>query len=254
MLMHMKGHNGKSPCRTCRIDGILDPRPRSTAHYTPLHRHPHTHSYDPFDLPNRTHDEFMQHAASVDDAPTDAEANRRATHFGINGMPALAMLSSLKFPASFPHDFMHLMFENIIPELISLWTTDYKGLDTGKEAYRLRDSVWSAIGEACAASGDTIPAAFGCRVPNVAKKGTKHTAESRLLFTTLIAPVLLFKRFNNDKYYKHFIKLVKLINLCLQLELRPGDVASIRSGFAKWVKDFERSVLPLKQYLRAYQT
>jgi hypothetical protein len=62
---------------------------------------------------------------------------------------------------------MHII-ENVVPSLIKLWTGRYKGLDLGIGDYHIHDSVWKAIGEACAASGATIPSSFGCRVPNIA--------------------------------------------------------------------------------------
>jgi len=36
MLMRMKGHNGLSPCRMCKIKGLRIPNSRATTHYVPL--------------------------------------------------------------------------------------------------------------------------------------------------------------------------------------------------------------------------
>src|SRR5258707_6004377 len=36
MLMHMKAHNGISPCRICEIKGVRIPSDHSTIHYDPL--------------------------------------------------------------------------------------------------------------------------------------------------------------------------------------------------------------------------
>lgn len=135
-LMRMKGHTGISPCRACRILGIRDEsNPRSTAHYTPLARQNGT-SYEALDLPLRTHDKFMRHAIAVEESVNDAEHERRSKSYGINGVPLLATLSSLSFPDSFPHDFMHIV-ENILPMLLDLWTGSFKGLDDGSEEYIL---------------------------------------------------------------------------------------------------------------------
>lgn len=165
-LLRLKGHNAISPCRACRIKAIRDVESGSKTHYTPLYR-PDGTSYDPLKLPIRTHGEFMTQAIQVATLPTDAEEELRAKRFGINGVPILTILSSTSVPASFPHDFMHII-ENIIPGLIKLWTGMYKGLDTGTGDYHIHDTVWKAIGLACAESGATIPSSFGCRVPNIA--------------------------------------------------------------------------------------
>ena len=38
MLMRMKGHNGLSPSRMCKIKGLRVPDSRATTHYVPLDR------------------------------------------------------------------------------------------------------------------------------------------------------------------------------------------------------------------------
>lgn len=66
------------------------------------------------------------------------------------------------------------------------------------------------------------------------------TAESRAVWTQHIAPVVLHGRFKEVKYYKHFLKLVHLLNLCLEFELPAEKVTEIENGFIKWVQDYER--------------
>lgn len=238
----MKGHNGFCPCRACRIIGVCDPSNPKSPYYTPLHHSfSPAPSYDALKLPLCTHDELIRQAIQIQNAPTDAEEERRSREFGINGVPILSRVSSLSFPHSFPHDFMHLMFENVIPTLINLWTGEFKQLkeDTRSESYLLSKSDWNEIGQACALSGETIPSAFGCQVPDIAKNPSHLIAESRLLFTTLLAPTLLHHKLKK-KYYDHFILLVKLINKCLSFEITRDDVNDIEHGFAQWVQEFER--------------
>ncbi|KAG8988522.1 hypothetical protein FRB90_002697, partial [Tulasnella sp. 427] len=144
-LMHMKGHNGHRPCRMCMISGIRIPPPTKVKTlYTPLWR-PNGQHYDPLNLPLRNHSLFINQAQFVAAASTDAEEKLRATATGVKGMPVLAELSSLRFPQSFPYDFMHAVWENIIKTLANLWCGDYKKLDDGKEEYSFSKSVWSAI-------------------------------------------------------------------------------------------------------------
>lgn len=250
-LMYMKGHNGKHPCRACRIGGVRNPDPApgedNKTNYTPLSRpfttgrHEPRH-HNPLELPRRTHREFIMHAQLVEAAHNDAEEDRRSRHYGINALSPLSRLSSINFPASFPHDFMHVMFENVVPMLIDLWTHSRKfaTFGTGNEDYIIDNDVWREIGAACVQSGATIPAVFGCRIPNLAQDRPQTTAESTLLFATLLAPALLRNRFNSRHYYDHFIKLVQLIDMCMALELPQHQIEEIRNGFATWVIDFER--------------
>ena len=59
-----------------------------------------------------------------------------------------------------------------------------------------------------------------------------------------IAPTVLRGRFPEDRYYKHFCALVRILNLCLQFEISENDVNEIESGIRKWVIDYEWYVLP----------
>ncbi|KAJ7674275.1 hypothetical protein B0H14DRAFT_3537463 [Mycena olivaceomarginata] len=100
------------------------------------------------------------------------------------------------------HGLMHLIPENMVKNLLTLWTGDFKGLDTGNEDYRLSESTVRAIGKACAAAGDTTLAAFGAHVPNISTQLHYFMAESYTLWTTL--------------YFKHFLELVED---CLKLTI-----------------------------------
>ncbi|KAI0750343.1 hypothetical protein BC629DRAFT_1297723 [Irpex lacteus] len=57
-----------------------------------------------------------------------------------------------------------------------------------------------------------------------------------------IGPVLLERRFTKQRYYRHFVDLIKLVQRCLQFEYSAEDVDFIRDGFISWVKQYERYV------------
>ncbi|KAJ6453297.1 hypothetical protein C8R47DRAFT_997728 [Mycena vitilis] len=136
---------------------------------------------------------------------------------------------------------MHLIAENNIKNLLALWTTDFKGLGTADEDYRLQPTVIEAIGSACVAAGDTTPAAFGARVPNIATQMHYFTAESYTLWATLLGPVVLRNRFTKAKYYTHFIELVRILNDCLLMSIDREYVdTELRERIAKWVQKFEK--------------
>jgi hypothetical protein len=247
MIMRMKGHNGLSPCRMCEITGLRVPGTSATTHYVPLDRtnYPHTHAeatrvYDAEHLPLRNHDTLLAQANEVQTAISNADA--LAKKYGIKGIPLLSYLPSLSFPSSFPYDFMHLIWENLIKNLILHWTGKFKGLDDGAESYQLPNAIWEAIGKSTAASGSTIPSAYGSRVPNIATNSSYCSAEMWSFWTLYLGPVLLRRRFQHQKYYKHFVRLVRLLNICLQFEITDDEIEEIRSGFIQWVKDYERHV------------
>ena len=64
-----------------------------------------------------------------------------AKEYGVKGVSILFNLSSLTFPTCFPYDFMHLIWENVIKNLILLWTGDFKGLDEGSGCYQIDTTV-----------------------------------------------------------------------------------------------------------------
>jgi hypothetical protein len=150
-------------------------------------------------------------------------------------VPVLSYLPSLSFPFSFPYDFMHLIWENVIPNLVGLWTGDFKGLDQGRESYGLEKGVWEAIG---AASAATIPASFCSRPPNLAGNRSSCTADSWSFWALYLGPVLLHRKFAKPKYYDHFVDLVKLLHICLQFELSKHDIQTLRESFARWVTKY----------------
>jgi hypothetical protein len=239
-LLRLKSTNAIVPCRACRLTAIRDPNGGRHAHYYAALHSPSGPSFQPLNLPLRTHDEFMRQALDVARSEGTAQSNL-AILYGIHGVPILATLSSISIPASFPHDFMHIM-ENIIPMLINHWTGTFKGLDVGSESYEIHKTVWESIGEACAASGTTIPTAFGARVPNIATHRYHFIAETWMLFATFVGPVVLHKHFTQSVYYEHYVSLVKLINLCLKLEISRYELEEIEKGFAAWVVEYERFV------------
>lgn len=253
MLMKIKGHNGYSPCRACKITGVLEPKKptqtrQPTTYYIPLDRRQHPsvqisgeaiRVYDPANLPLRTHSEMLAQAREVQSAPTGESSKTLSRLYGINGLPLLSYLSSLSFPGSFPYDFMHIVWENLIPNLISLWTGNFKGLDEGCEAYGLNNTVWKAIGKATAESGSTLPSSFCARPPNIEADRSPCTADSWSFWALYLGPVLLHRKFRKRKYYDHFVDLIKLLHICLQFELSKDDIHTLRVGFQNWVLKYE---------------
>ena len=241
MLLRMKGHNARLPCRLCTIQAVRIPNSRTTTLYVPLcHKNLQSGQtdYNPADLPLRTHEQFMAQAHEVQSARTNAESEQLAVKYGINGLPLLSVLDSLALPLSTGYEFMHLIYENIIPNLTLLWSGNYKGLNND-QPFVLSKTVWEEIGKTTAASHSTMPSSYGAPVPNIATDRSIFSAESWCQWALFIAPIALNGRFPNKRYYNHFCDLVKLINLCLKFELSKQDVSDIRSGFVHWVKKYE---------------
>ena len=234
-LTWMKGHNGLHPCRFCKILGV---RPEGgKVYYVPLYRP--EGSIDPANLPMCSHDKFIQQATLVLEADTRTAAERLAKESGIKGVPLISSLNTLNFPFSFPLDFMHLIFKNLILNLVKHYTGTFKDLGSGIEDYKLPKEVWSEICEAGSASGDTIPSSFGLRMLNIETEHSSMTAEAWGFWSMYLAPILLQNHFSNQRYYDHFLKLIRLIHKCISFELKRSEVNEIRQGFQDWVLEYE---------------
>ena len=183
----------------------------------------------------------MAQANEVQLAKTNAQSEKLAQQYSINGVPLLSTLGSLNLPLSAGYEFMHLMFENIIPNLALLWSGNFKNLDS-TQPFVFNKTVWDAIGAATAASRVTMPSSYGTGVPNIATDRSYFSAETWSQWALFVGPVVLNGRFSNKKYYTHFCELVELINLCLRYELSRNDILKIRSGFISWVQKYERYV------------
>jgi len=160
--------------------------------------------------------------------------------YGIKGVPLLSLISTLALPLSFPLDFMHLIFENLVPNLVAHYTGNFKGLDDGVKEYIFPAHIWSEICKIGSASGDTIPSQFGARVPDLEKEHSHMTAEAWSFWVLLIAPIILRNCFTKPRYYVHFAKLVRLIHLCLAYDMKTSDINMIRVGFQEWVVEYEK--------------
>jgi len=196
--------------------------------------------YDATALPLRTEEVMLCQAIEVRDASSKVEKGQLSKIYGIKGVSILSYLKSLSFPLSFPYDFMHLIWENLIPNLILFWTGEFKGLDEGVGEYQLLPNVWKAIGTVTAAAGSTIPSVFGVWPPDPATRRSSYSAEAWSFWTLYLGPVLLRRRFRKKQYYTHFIELVKLLQICLQFEITTKEIQIIHDGFIKWVEDYEK--------------
>jgi hypothetical protein len=237
----MKGHNGYSPCQYCEIKGIQNLGEK--VNYCPLHHE--GGSYNPRTIKYQHHQRFIRQAKKVIAAGTAAASDQLSCKYGIKGLPGLFLLGSVRFPASFPFDFTHLIFENLIPNLLRHYTGDFKGLNSGTESYELPKGMWEEIGNTASQSGNTIPSNFGARMPNIFTEQSSMTAETWSAWIMHLGPILLRDRFPEASiYYEHFMKLSNLVHCCMSYEMERSEIEFIRNSFIEWVEDYKRYVFP----------
>jgi len=146
--------------------------------------------YYPEMLPLCSYDLFMAQAKSVQSASTEVQQEELAKVYGIKGVPLLSALRSLEFLQSFPYDFMHLIWENLIPNLVLFWSGHYKGMDKG-QPYILEPHIWQDIGTASTKATNTIPSSFGVAIPNPAKDCLYFMSSTWSVWSLFIASTVL---------------------------------------------------------------
>ena len=189
------------------------------------------------------HDSFMVQAKSVLSAPTEIWQEELSKVYGIKGVPLLSALGSLRFPQLFPYGFMHLIWENLILNLVLFWSGNYKGMDEG-QPYILPPDMWQVIGATSAKATKMIPSLFSAPIPNPAKDSSYFTSSIWSVWSLFIAPTMLQCCFPNEHYYQHFCSLVRILNLCLQFEISKEEINEIEPGIHEWVVDYKWCIPP----------
>lgn len=236
----MKGPNGKCPCRECPIHGIYYGPSRH--YYFPITSpHPNPRSHNLHVLLNerrRKHEDFIIFPREILAANPGLRAEL-SKHYGMNYESIFTQFPAIDMSKSFPIDFMHLIFENLVPNLIEHWIGEF-GLDQGDESYELDAETWAAIGNATEAATETIPQVFVSALPNIATQRYQFTAEMYAFWIMHIAPLVLKDAWADNKYYKHVMDLVHIIKTCTKRVILTADLPQLERDIQKWVKTYEK--------------
>jgi hypothetical protein len=140
---------------------------------------------------------------------------------------------------------MHLVWENLILNLVLFWSGHYERIDEG-QPYVLNPDIWQVVGATLAKATKMIPSSFGASIPNPAKDCSSFMSSTWSMWSLFITPIALQHRFPKKCYYKHFCSLIRILNLCLQFKICKKDIDKIELGICKWVVDYEQCVLPFR--------
>lgn len=71
-------------------------------------------------------------------------------------------LESIEFPASFPVDIMHGLFENVAPAMLRHWSgTFFREIQDSGHDYIISSNVWAEIGKMMEKNRKNMPLDFG---------------------------------------------------------------------------------------------
>ncbi|TEB23160.1 hypothetical protein FA13DRAFT_1640282 [Coprinellus micaceus] len=247
----IRGHNALCPCRNCTMKGVRIASTGGTNYYIPLrlptdgqqqqaHKEPSS-SREPGSLPKRTHKTWVLTLTHMD-AAGSGERERIGKENGLREWPIFTRVGSLDYAKSFPWDWMHLLLENIVPNLLDLWMGRFKGLDEGDGGYRIPDSIWGQIAQETEEATKTIPTEFVRVLKNITAHRSGFTAESYCFWFCYLFPVLLRNRFQQQKYYQHGCLLVKIMKCCLQFSITEKELDELEADIIEWVRKYERCV------------
>ncbi|KAG8705736.1 hypothetical protein FRC08_001487 [Ceratobasidium sp. 394] len=219
-LLLMKGHNGITPCRACYMQGTRCND--TTTYYIPLKR-PNARAPFPLDkLPMRTPELFRRNYEELEAKTTEVAREEYRKDTGVTGRSILTRLQSIDLPSSAPYDIMHLLFENLVPNMVRHWTGTFKELGAGRGNYELEKGEWERIGQITTQATRTIPAAFVGPLPDIAQSMKLYKAEA---FSFWI---------------QHLLLLREIIMRCLQYEITSAQIDELQTWINTWVNDYEK--------------
>jgi hypothetical protein len=236
-FLDIKGHNGKVPCRSCKIQAVNNPDEfADKTYYVPL-TFPGGKAFR--NAPLRKHSDWQQIFQKIQHAVTKSKKEEIAVASGIKGMPVIGRVGSIDFARGVPWDFMHLLFENIVKNLVNLWMGKFKGLDDGIGDYIIPKHIWKQIGEETVATVKNLPAAFVRSLGNLAEDQTTYTAESWAFWFMHLGPILLKGRLG-DQYYKNYSLLVTIMKTCIQFSITEEELTTLEAKIIAWIVGFEK--------------
>ncbi|KAJ3536584.1 hypothetical protein NMY22_g5977 [Coprinellus aureogranulatus] len=243
----LKGHNSSCPCRSCLLKGIRILEGTNKVYYIPL-RIPKEHH--PTNAKNaarqmeevkvRSHKTFAAALEKMEAAGTKAEEEQISRETGVRRAPAFGSVGSIDFGRSAPWDWMHLFLENIVPNLVDLWSGRFKGLDTGSEDYEIEPHIWEEIAEETQEAVKDIPSGFVRDLKHIITDRSLFTAEAWCFWFIYLAPILLRGRFKKEKYYRHMCDLVDIMKATLKYSITKDELDDLEDKIDDWVKRYER--------------
>ncbi|CCO35814.1 hypothetical protein BN14_09934 [Rhizoctonia solani AG-1 IB] len=165
---------------------------------------------------------------AIEQAPTPVVRQELAQLFGLNARPVFSRLQSLDLATCAPYDAMHLLFENLVPNMIRHWFGEFKGLDEGTGNYWISEEHCKVIGELTVKAVRTTPSYFVGTLPDIYKDRSLYKAEGYSYWFQHLGAVLLKGRLP-EKYY----------HMVLQFEITYDELAELEEMVNQWISQYE---------------
>ncbi|QRV81018.1 Transposase family tnp2 [Ceratobasidium sp. AG-Ba] len=243
-LLLLKGQNAISPCRTCTHSGTPYRLQRAELqdkiiYYIPLTAPDDDGPTLPEDLIYRTHRTFLRSYNTIEAAARVGAREELRKQCGLHGRPVFARLGSIDLSSCAPYEIMHLIFENLVPNMVNHWKGTFKWVSQADDPYALDGNVWKIIGELTQEATRTIPSQFVGTLPNIDIDMGLYKAEAFAFWFTYLGPILLSGRLPRA-YYRHYLSMREIIIWCLQFEISNEEIDDLERMINQWVIDYER--------------
>ena len=140
---------------------------------------------------------------------------------------------------------IHVLFENISPQLLALWRGSYKNEkdDKGKDVddgrdFVFDDATWEEIKAEIQSYNRMVPSQFAPYVNPIDRK-SYWTAETHSYFLMHLEPIVLRDRLPR-LYYQHFLLLSEITKVIIKIEITVDEINKLERDLLKWVRDFEK--------------
>ncbi|CAG8850794.1 14828_t:CDS:2, partial [Gigaspora margarita] len=133
--------------------------------------------YNPNKLPMHSHTSYLQNIKALENK-SESEHYKIKRETGVNGHSVLFELYSISFPASFPIDIMHSLFENTAQHMFRHFNSKFfsnKKLNNAE--YKITTNHWNEIGRIVEFNRKMMPSEFGRPPINIQKYYNSLKAE-----------------------------------------------------------------------------
>ncbi|GET52716.1 transposase domain-containing protein [Rhizophagus irregularis DAOM 181602=DAOM 197198] len=208
-LACLTGHNSYMACRYCDLRGIYN----NHVYYptTPPPSIETYKTYNPSDLPKRTHRDYMIRIEQITTIPPSRTRDTLISDLGVTGRSVLLEIETTQFPTCFPIDIMHLFYENIALYMLKHWMgCFFKDSILNDQPYVINNKQWTEIGIEMETIRKSIPTDFGRPPRNILHHHNGYKAEEWASWITLYSLPLLKDRLPAN-YLKEEIRKLLLL-------------------------------------------
>lgn len=225
------GHNGKTPCRFCTIQGFY-----SNHYYFPSKIRLEgdlepTVLYNPEALPRRTVERTLETLDMLGSCSI-VERNLMRTDTGVRESSILFGLPTILPFRSFPVDIMHL-FYNVSSEMLKLWMGDLH------DSFKLSRNSIAKIDEELIQFGWGISGQLGNRPRPLSQFRNWKAAEHKAF--VLSYSLVVLDGHLPDEYLSGWADYVELMDLCFQPSLDLDDLELVSELSLNFFGHFEKS-------------